>query len=143
MTFTLGLNMRLISSLCFGEEFRCSANSLCINKGLHLKINQLHYGTTVRQWSKTLILRHWISRAVQLHGMHNDQNLTPVDFLHEVPFLYRRNWPCIVILLRNRFEDNYKIKRIFSPRVNVIGIRKCVRACMRRREDHFEQNFAN
>ncbi|KAF9818385.1 hypothetical protein SFRURICE_017807 [Spodoptera frugiperda] len=24
--------------------------------------------------------RHWISRAVQLHGMHNDQNLTPVDF---------------------------------------------------------------
>ncbi|KAF9796085.1 hypothetical protein SFRURICE_012978 [Spodoptera frugiperda] len=34
--------------------------------------------TTVRQWSDTLILRHWISRAVQLHGMH--QNLTPVDF---------------------------------------------------------------
>ncbi|KAF9808526.1 hypothetical protein SFRURICE_010765 [Spodoptera frugiperda] len=24
--------------------------------------------------------RHWISRTVQLHGMHNDQNLTPVDF---------------------------------------------------------------
>ncbi|KAF9801864.1 hypothetical protein SFRURICE_009717 [Spodoptera frugiperda] len=36
----------------------------------------------------------------------------------------RRNWPCIVILLRNIFEDNYEIKRIFSPRVNVIGIRK-------------------
>uniref|UniRef100_A0A2H1WVF9 SFRICE_039362 n=1 Tax=Spodoptera frugiperda TaxID=7108 RepID=A0A2H1WVF9_SPOFR len=34
--------------------------------------------------------RHWISRAVQLHGMHNDQNLTP-DFLHKVPCLYRRN----------------------------------------------------
>ncbi|KAF9800905.1 hypothetical protein SFRURICE_010453 [Spodoptera frugiperda] len=36
--------------------------------------------TTVRQWSDTLILRHWISRAVQLHDMHNDQNLTPIDF---------------------------------------------------------------
>ncbi|KAF9807450.1 hypothetical protein SFRURICE_005408 [Spodoptera frugiperda] len=24
--------------------------------------------------------RHWISRAVQLHGMHNAQNLMPVDF---------------------------------------------------------------
>ncbi|KAF9801646.1 hypothetical protein SFRURICE_012218, partial [Spodoptera frugiperda] len=35
----------------------------------------------------------------------------------------QRNWPCIVILLRNIFEDNYEIKRIFSPRVNVIGIR--------------------
>ncbi|KAF9795777.1 hypothetical protein SFRURICE_018905 [Spodoptera frugiperda] len=55
----------------------------------------------------------------------------------------RRNWPCIVNLLRNIFEDNYEIKRIFSPRVNVIGIRKCVRACIRRREDDFEQNFAN
>ncbi|KAF9807111.1 hypothetical protein SFRURICE_018534 [Spodoptera frugiperda] len=55
----------------------------------------------------------------------------------------QRNWPCIVILLRNIFEDNYEIKRIFSPRVNVIEIRKCVRACIRRREDHFEQNFAN
>ncbi|KAF9813532.1 hypothetical protein SFRURICE_010304 [Spodoptera frugiperda] len=49
-------------------------------QGTSCKINQLHYRTTVRQWSKTLILRHWISRAVQLHGMHNDQNLTPVDF---------------------------------------------------------------
>ncbi|KAF9814873.1 hypothetical protein SFRURICE_016718 [Spodoptera frugiperda] len=39
-----------------------------------------HYRTTVRQWLGSLILRHWISRAVQLHGMHNDQNLTPVDF---------------------------------------------------------------
>ncbi|KAF9793740.1 hypothetical protein SFRURICE_003564, partial [Spodoptera frugiperda] len=85
--------------------------------------NPVHYRTTVRQWSKTLILRHWISRTVQLHGMHNEQNLTPVDFLHEVPCLYRRNWPCIVIILRNIFEDNYEIKRIFSPRVNVIGIR--------------------
>ncbi|KAF9805338.1 hypothetical protein SFRURICE_007581 [Spodoptera frugiperda] len=37
-----------------------------------------------------------------------------------------RNWPCIVILLRNIFEDNYEIKRIFSPRVNVIGIRKYI-----------------
>ncbi|KAF9801803.1 hypothetical protein SFRURICE_014957, partial [Spodoptera frugiperda] len=28
----------------------------------------------------TITPQHWISRAVQLHGMHNDQNLTPVDF---------------------------------------------------------------
>ncbi|KAF9820808.1 hypothetical protein SFRURICE_019340, partial [Spodoptera frugiperda] len=28
----------------------------------------------------TIAPQHWISRAVQLHGMHNDQNLTPVDF---------------------------------------------------------------
>ncbi|KAF9797813.1 hypothetical protein SFRURICE_018008 [Spodoptera frugiperda] len=28
----------------------------------------------------TIASQHWISRAVQLHGMHNDQNLTLVDF---------------------------------------------------------------
>ncbi|KAF9819992.1 hypothetical protein SFRURICE_016662, partial [Spodoptera frugiperda] len=89
MTFALGLNMRFISSLCFGEEFRYSANSLCINKGLHVK------STSVRFWTPRLPCS-W----------------TPV-----------RNWPCIVILLRNRFKDNYEIKRIFSPRVNVIRIR--------------------
>ncbi|KAF9787598.1 hypothetical protein SFRURICE_001650 [Spodoptera frugiperda] len=49
------------------------------NQGIQ-PLPHMHYRTTVRQWSKTLILRHWISRAVQLHGMHNDQNLTPVDF---------------------------------------------------------------
>ncbi|KAF9810641.1 hypothetical protein SFRURICE_021094 [Spodoptera frugiperda] len=79
---------------------------------------ETHYRTTVRQWSKTLILRRWISRAVQLHGMHNDQNLTPVDFY--MKFLrelaeYRNSSP----------KHSDEIKRIFSPRVNVIGIRKC------------------
>ncbi|KAF9794819.1 hypothetical protein SFRURICE_019424 [Spodoptera frugiperda] len=53
----------------------------------------------------------------------------------------RRNWPCIEILRRNIFEDNDEIRRIFSPRVTVIEIRKCVRACIRRRRDHFEQNL--
>ncbi|KAF9804760.1 hypothetical protein SFRURICE_007663, partial [Spodoptera frugiperda] len=45
-----------------------------------------------------------------------------------------RNWPCIEILLQNIFEDNDEIRRIFSPRVTVIVIRKHVRACIRRRE---------
>ncbi|KAF9808238.1 hypothetical protein SFRURICE_003015 [Spodoptera frugiperda] len=68
-----------------------------------------------------------------------------LDKLSQYPLLAtkKRNWPCIVILLRNIFEDNDEIRRIFSPRVTVIEIRKCVRACIRRREDHFEQNFAN
>ncbi|KAF9794613.1 hypothetical protein SFRURICE_018676 [Spodoptera frugiperda] len=79
---------------------------------------------------------HWISRAVQLYGMHNDQNLTPVDF-------YMKSLVYTDVIGRVSFEDNYAIKRIFSPRVNVIGIRKCVRECIRRREDHFGQNFAN
>ncbi|KAF9804712.1 hypothetical protein SFRURICE_007615 [Spodoptera frugiperda] len=64
-----------------------------------------------------------------------------------IPSAYTRdligNWPCIEILLRNIFENNDKIRRIFSPRVNVIEIRKRVRACIRRRGDHFEQNLAN
>ncbi|KAF9800358.1 hypothetical protein SFRURICE_015868 [Spodoptera frugiperda] len=54
----------------------------------------------------------------------------------------RRNWPCIEILLRNIFEDYDEIRRIFSPRVTVIEIRKRVRACIRHRGGHFEQNFA-
>ncbi|KAF9820503.1 hypothetical protein SFRURICE_009922, partial [Spodoptera frugiperda] len=45
-----------------------------------------------------------------------------------------RNMPCIEILLQNIFEDNDEIRRIFSPRVTVIEIRKRVRACIRRRE---------
>ncbi|KAF9822896.1 hypothetical protein SFRURICE_010425, partial [Spodoptera frugiperda] len=81
--------------------------------------------TTVRQWSDTLILRHWISRAVQLHGMH--QNLTPVDFY------MKRNRPCIEILLRNIFENYDEIRRIFRQIVTVIEIRKRVRACIRHR----------
>ncbi|KAF9807150.1 hypothetical protein SFRURICE_012630 [Spodoptera frugiperda] len=84
----------------------------------------------------TIAPQHWISRAVQLYGMHNDQNLPPVDF-------YMKSLVYTDVIGRVSFEDNYAIKRIFSPRVNVIGIRKCVRACIRRREDHFEQNFAN
>ncbi|KAF9797543.1 hypothetical protein SFRURICE_006378 [Spodoptera frugiperda] len=84
----------------------------------------------------TIAPQHWISRAVQLHGMHNDQNLTPVDF-------YMKSLVYTEGIGRVSLEDNYEIKRIFSPRVNVIGIRKWVRACIRRREDHFEQNFAN
>ncbi|KAF9804940.1 hypothetical protein SFRURICE_007843 [Spodoptera frugiperda] len=96
-----------------------------------------HYRTTVGQWLDVLVSRRYIGMGVQLHGMHNDQNLTPVDFYMK-SLVYTE-----VILLRNIFEYNYEIKRIFSPRVNVIGIRKCVRACIRRREDHFELNFAN
>ncbi|KAF9802114.1 hypothetical protein SFRURICE_004365, partial [Spodoptera frugiperda] len=45
-----------------------------------------------------------------------------------------RNRSCIEILLQNVFEDNDEIRRIFSPRVTVIEIRKRVRACIRRRE---------
>ncbi|KAF9824174.1 hypothetical protein SFRURICE_002295 [Spodoptera frugiperda] len=71
--------------------------------------------------------------GVQLHGKRGVQNLSLVDFYMIFTCLYRRNWPCIVILLRNIFEDIYEIKRIFSPRVNVIGIRKCVRACIRQK----------
>ncbi|KAF9797341.1 hypothetical protein SFRURICE_006323 [Spodoptera frugiperda] len=109
MTFALGLNMRFISSLCFGEEFRYSANSLCINKGLHVK------STSVRFWTPRLPcswtpVHIWISRAVQLHGMHNDQNLTPVDF-------YMKSLVYTEGIDRVSFEDNYEIKRIFSPRV--------------------------
>ncbi|KAF9791533.1 hypothetical protein SFRURICE_003229 [Spodoptera frugiperda] len=43
-------------------------------------VSEKNYDTRPIPSSKTLILRHWISRAFQLHGMHNDQNLTPVDF---------------------------------------------------------------
>ncbi|KAF9795967.1 hypothetical protein SFRURICE_010064 [Spodoptera frugiperda] len=35
----------------------------------------------------------------------------------------QRNWPCIENLLRNIFEDNYEIRRIFSSRVTVIEIK--------------------
>ncbi|KAF9805126.1 hypothetical protein SFRURICE_013319 [Spodoptera frugiperda] len=84
----------------------------------------------------TIAPQHWISRAVQLHGMHNDQNLTPVDF-------YMKSLVYTEGIGRVSFEDNDEIRRIFSPRVTVIEIGKCVRACIRRREDHFEQHFAN
>ncbi|KAF9809170.1 hypothetical protein SFRURICE_009857 [Spodoptera frugiperda] len=74
-------------TLCKNQPALDSGHRACHVVGAHANItpgNQLlphmHYRTTVRQWSKTLILWHWISRAVQLHGMHNDQNLTPVDF---------------------------------------------------------------
>ena len=51
--------------------------------------------------------------------------------------------PCIEILLQNIFEDNDEIRRIFSPRVTVIEIRKRVWACIRRREGYLEHFFAN
>ncbi|KAF9797681.1 hypothetical protein SFRURICE_017876 [Spodoptera frugiperda] len=95
-----------------------------------------HYRTTVGQWLDTLVPRRYIGTGVQLHGKRGVQNLTLVDF-------YMKSLVYTERIGRVSFEDNYEIKRIFSPRVNVIGIRKCVRACMRRREDHFEQNFAN
>ncbi|KAF9793573.1 hypothetical protein SFRURICE_015600 [Spodoptera frugiperda] len=33
----------------------------------------------------------------------------------------QRNWLCIEILLRNIFKDSDEIRRIFNPRVTVIG----------------------
>ncbi|KAF9815569.1 hypothetical protein SFRURICE_010684, partial [Spodoptera frugiperda] len=39
----------------------------------------------------------------------------------------QQNRPCIEILHQNIFEDNDEIRRIFSPRVTVIEIRKRVR----------------
>ncbi|KAF9798263.1 hypothetical protein SFRURICE_012934 [Spodoptera frugiperda] len=92
MTFTLGLNMRFISSLCFGEEFQCSANFLCINakkktkkaldsghRACHIVGPPCQYNAWEPRYP-TIAPQHWISRAVQLHGMLNDQNLTTVDF---------------------------------------------------------------
>ncbi|KAF9811706.1 hypothetical protein SFRURICE_011069, partial [Spodoptera frugiperda] len=77
------------------EELRYTANSFCINKGLYVCKNQPALGSgycachvvgppcQYNAWEPkhpTIAPQHWISRAVQLHGMHNDQNLTPVDF---------------------------------------------------------------
>ncbi|KAF9820502.1 hypothetical protein SFRURICE_009921 [Spodoptera frugiperda] len=134
MTFTLGLNMRFISVLCFGEKISIFCQFLLHKQGTSCK-NQPALDSGHRA-CHVVGPPHWISRAVQLYGMHNDQNLTPVDF-------YMKSLVYTDVIGRVSFEDNYAIKRIFSPRVNVIGIRKCVRACIRRREDHFEQNFAN
>ncbi|KAF9796575.1 hypothetical protein SFRURICE_012668 [Spodoptera frugiperda] len=110
----------------FWRRIRCSTNSLCINKGLHILdtalamkldsrvnitpgdqgIQPLPHSSSIGHCFKfefrnkmiinlidefiphddcqvhyPTIVRHWISRAVQLHGMHNNQNLTPpVDF---------------------------------------------------------------
>ncbi|KAF9811227.1 hypothetical protein SFRURICE_002596 [Spodoptera frugiperda] len=94
---------------------------------------ELLWGNGWIPWFPGVILA-WA--AVQLHGMHNDQNLTLVDF-------YMKSLRELAEHRNSSPKHSDEIKRIFSPRVNVIGIRKCVRACIRRRKDHFEQNFAN
>ncbi|KAF9809648.1 hypothetical protein SFRURICE_016419 [Spodoptera frugiperda] len=87
MTVTLGLNMHLISSLSSSMfRRRISIHGLFrLNKqGTSCKnqpaLGSAHYRTTVWQWLDILVLRRYIGTGVQLHGMHNDQNLTPVDF---------------------------------------------------------------
>ncbi|KAF9796602.1 hypothetical protein SFRURICE_012695 [Spodoptera frugiperda] len=98
-----------------------------------------HYRTTVGQWLDTLVPRRYIDTGVQLHGKRGVQNLTLVDFYMK-SLVYAEG---IGRASNSSPKHSDEIKRIFSPRVNVIEIRKCVRACIRRREDHFEQNFAN
>ncbi|KAF9795186.1 hypothetical protein SFRURICE_004558, partial [Spodoptera frugiperda] len=83
--------------ICFGEEFRYTANSVCINKRLH--------------------------RTIELLCGNGRMSRFP-----HVILAGRLNRPCIEILLQIIFEDNDEIRRIFSPRVTVIEIRKRVRA---------------
>ncbi|KAF9797919.1 hypothetical protein SFRURICE_016563 [Spodoptera frugiperda] len=95
-----------------------------------------HYRNTVGQWLDTLVSRRYIGTGVQLHGKRGVQNLALVDF-------YMKSLRELAEHRNSSSKHSDEIKRIFSPRVNDIGIRKCVRTCIRRREDHFEQNFAN
>ncbi|KAF9794442.1 hypothetical protein SFRURICE_000509, partial [Spodoptera frugiperda] len=152
MTVTLGLNMRLISSLSsnmFRRRISIHGQFRLYKQGTSCK-NQPVLGSGHRTchvvgppyqynaWEPwfpypTIAPQCSIDTGVLLHGMHDDQNLTPVDFYMKYTCLYRRNWPCIEILLRNIFEDNDEIRRIFSPRVTVIEIRKRIRACIRHR----------
>ncbi|KAF9800362.1 hypothetical protein SFRURICE_015872, partial [Spodoptera frugiperda] len=81
----------------------------------------------------------YIGTGIHLHGKRGVQYLTLVDFYMKS----LRELAGVEILLRNIFEHSDEIRRIFTPRVNVIEIRKRLRACIRRRGDHFEQNFAN
>ncbi|KAF9796849.1 hypothetical protein SFRURICE_001199, partial [Spodoptera frugiperda] len=96
MTVTVGLNMRLTSSL--------SSNMF---------------------WGRISI--HGQFRLYKQVTSCKNQPVTPVDFY------MKRNWPCIEILPQNIFEDNDEVRRIFSPTVTVIEIRKRVRACIRHR----------
>ncbi|KAF9803188.1 hypothetical protein SFRURICE_018339, partial [Spodoptera frugiperda] len=101
MTDTLGLNMRLISSL--------SSNMFRRRISIHGLFRLYKQGTSCK-------------------------NQPALGSGHCACHVVIRNRPCIEILLQNIFEDNYEIRRIFSPRVIGIEIRKRVRACIRRRE---------
>ncbi|KAF9822246.1 hypothetical protein SFRURICE_017521 [Spodoptera frugiperda] len=156
MTVTLELNMRLISLLSsnmFRRRITIHGQFLLYKQGTSYKnqpalgsghcachlimdiviVYPAHYRTTVGQWLDTLVPRRCIGMGVQLHRKRGVQNLTLVDFYMKSLAEHRNSSP----------KHSDEIRRIFSPRVNVIEIRKCVRACIRRREDHFEQNFAN
>ncbi|KAF9786577.1 hypothetical protein SFRURICE_016300, partial [Spodoptera frugiperda] len=82
--------------------------------------------TGVRFWSLCMPCSH---RTIDLLCGNGRMSRFP-----SVILTGRRNRPCIEILLQDVFEDNDEIRRIFSPKVTVIEIRKRVRACIRRRE---------
>ncbi|KAF9805728.1 hypothetical protein SFRURICE_009360, partial [Spodoptera frugiperda] len=82
-------------------------------------LGSAHYRTTVGQWLDTLVLRRYIGMGVQLHGKRGVQNLTLVDF-------YMKSLRELAEHRNSSPKHSDEIKRIFSPRVNVIGIRKYV-----------------
>ncbi|KAF9797113.1 hypothetical protein SFRURICE_019734, partial [Spodoptera frugiperda] len=106
MTVTLGLNMRLISSL--------SSNMFRRRISIH--------GLFRLYKQETSPLSIYCAAMVDVGRSH-----------YMTTWHAQRNRPCIEILLQNVFEDNDEIRRIFGPRVTVIEIRKRVRACIRRR----------
>ncbi|KAF9810693.1 hypothetical protein SFRURICE_021146 [Spodoptera frugiperda] len=171
MTDTLGLNMRLFSSL--------SSNMFRRKNSIHGQF-RLHKQETSCKNQPSLDFGH---RAC--HGVRPPANITPgnrgiqplpyrssivhltivvwnkfrtIELLYGngwiprfpgvilagglTPWHARRNWPCIEFFLRNIFEDSDEIRRIFSPRVSVIEIRKHIGACIRRKGGHIEQNLA-
>ncbi|KAF9818407.1 hypothetical protein SFRURICE_017829 [Spodoptera frugiperda] len=95
------------------------------------------FGLNMRLISSLSSNTFW--RRISIHGLFRLYKQGTLcknqPALGSVPCLYKRNRPCIEILLQNVFEDNDEIRRIFSPRVTVIEIRKRVRACIRRREE--------
>ncbi|KAF9810908.1 hypothetical protein SFRURICE_005334 [Spodoptera frugiperda] len=107
MTVTLGLNMRLISSL--------SSNMFWGKISTHGQFRLYKQVTSCK------------NQPALDSGYRSCHVVGPP-----------RNWPCVAIFPQNIFEDNDEIRRIFSPRVTVIQIRKRFRACIRHRGDSDE-----
>ncbi|KAF9822769.1 hypothetical protein SFRURICE_019459, partial [Spodoptera frugiperda] len=132
---TLGLNMRLISSL--------SSNMFWRRISIHGIFPLYKQGTLCKNqpalgsfWSLCMPCSH--STIDLLCGNGRMSRFPRVILTRRSHYMTtwhaQRNTPCIEILLQNIFEDNDEIRRIFSPKVTVIEIRKRVRACIRRRE---------